>query len=114
MLSVSLTVLVFYKLFHFLENATALDPEEVTGYSKGSVKQPELDDLLPSVPPLPSFALPAEIPSETTLATDSDSQETKLLLNSTESPLTATPAKPDGGAACEQKAAAAAAEQGPE
>ncbi|KFO83401.1 Golgi reassembly-stacking protein 1, partial [Buceros rhinoceros silvestris] len=42
----------------YFENATALVPEEVTGYSEGSVRQPELDDLLPSIPPLPSFALP--------------------------------------------------------
>ncbi|NWR60358.1 GORS1 protein, partial [Bucorvus abyssinicus] len=96
----------------YFENATALDPEEVTGYSKGSVKQPKLDDLLPSIPPLPSFVLPTEIPSKTTLGTEPDNQETKLLLNCTESPSATTPVKPDGEAACEQKAAAA--EQGHE
>lgn len=106
--------MVFHKLFNFPENATALDPEEVTGYSEGSVKQPELDDLLPSIPPLPSFALPAEIPSETALATEPDNQETKLLWNSAESPITTTPARPDGEAARGQIAAAAAAEQGHE
>ncbi|KFQ68410.1 Golgi reassembly-stacking protein 1, partial [Phaethon lepturus] len=44
----------------YFENATALDPEDVTMYSKGSIKQPELNDLLPSIPPLPSFVLPNE------------------------------------------------------
>ncbi|KFV69108.1 Golgi reassembly-stacking protein 1, partial [Dryobates pubescens] len=42
----------------YFENATALDPEDVPMHSEGSVKQ--LDDLLPSVPSLPSFALPNE------------------------------------------------------
>ncbi|KFQ25773.1 Golgi reassembly-stacking protein 1, partial [Merops nubicus] len=44
----------------YFENAKALDPEDVILCSEGSVKQPELDDLLPSVPPLPSFSLPNE------------------------------------------------------
>ncbi|KFV95693.1 Golgi reassembly-stacking protein 1, partial [Eurypyga helias] len=44
----------------YFENATPLDPEDVTMYSEGSAKQPGLDDLLPSIPPLPSFALPNE------------------------------------------------------
>ncbi|KFP28252.1 Golgi reassembly-stacking protein 1, partial [Colius striatus] len=43
----------------YFENATALAPEDVTRYSEGSVNQPTLDDL-PSVPSLPSFALPNE------------------------------------------------------
>lgn len=72
-------------------------------YSEGAVKQPQLDDLLPSIPSLPSFTLPNEISSKTTLGTDPDNQETKLLLNSTEGSLTTTPVKPDDEAACEQK-----------
>ncbi|NXN52888.1 GORS1 protein, partial [Rynchops niger] len=87
----------------YFENATALDPEGVTGYSKGTVKQPELDDQLPSIPSLPSFVLPNEISSKTTLGTDPDNQETKLLLNSTESSLTAPPVPPADEAAREQK-----------
>ncbi|NXN36444.1 GORS1 protein, partial [Rhinoptilus africanus] len=87
----------------YFENATALDPADVTGYSEGSVKQPELDDQLPSVSSLPSFVLPNEISSKTTLGTDADNQETKLLLNSTESSLTTTPVTPDDEAAREQK-----------
>ncbi|XP_009579868.1 PREDICTED: Golgi reassembly-stacking protein 1 [Fulmarus glacialis] len=87
----------------YFEHATALDPEDVTMYSEGSVKQPKLDDLLPSIPSLPSFALPNEISSKTTLGTDPNNQETKLLLNSIESSLTTTPVKPDDEAACEQK-----------
>ncbi|NXF86074.1 GORS1 protein, partial [Eubucco bourcierii] len=94
----------------YFDNAMALDPEDVTMHSEGSVKQPELDDLLPSIPPLPSFTLPNEISSEPTLGTDPDNPETKLLLNSIESSLTTTPVKPDAEAACEQKEAAAAQE----
>ncbi|NXD77497.1 GORS1 protein, partial [Halcyon senegalensis] len=92
----------------YFENATALDPEDASMYSEGSVKQPELDMLLPSIPPLPSFTLPNEISTKTTLGTDPDNQETKLLLNSVESSLTTTPVKPDDEATCEQKEAAAA------
>ncbi|KFQ13075.1 Golgi reassembly-stacking protein 1, partial [Leptosomus discolor] len=44
----------------YFENARALDPEDVTMYSEDSVKEPELDNRLPSVPSLPSFALPNE------------------------------------------------------
>ncbi|NXM08554.1 GORS1 protein, partial [Tyrannus savana] len=92
----------------YFENATALDPQDITLYSEGSVKQPELDDLLPSIPPLPSFPLPHEISSKTTLGTDPDNQESKLLVNSTESSLTTAPEKPEEEAAAEQKEAAAA------
>ncbi|NXI52318.1 GORS1 protein, partial [Chloroceryle aenea] len=92
----------------YFENATALDPEDVTVYSEGSVKEPELDILLPSIPPLPSFTLPNEISARTPLGTDPENQETKLLLNSGESSLTTTPVKPEDEAACEQKEAAAA------
>ncbi|NWQ68175.1 GORS1 protein, partial [Neopipo cinnamomea] len=91
----------------YFENATALDPEDITLYSEGSVKQPELDDLLPSIPPLPSFPLPHEISSKTTLGTDPDNQGSKLLVNSTESSLTTAPEKQEEEAAGEQKEAAA-------
>ncbi|NWI52532.1 GORS1 protein, partial [Calyptomena viridis] len=108
----------------YFENATALDPDNVTLYSEGSVKQPELDDPLPSIPPLPSFALPDDISSKTPLGTDSDNQESKLLLNSSESSLThlklthlksessltvrAAPEKPEDEGASEQEGEAAA------
>ncbi|NXT47291.1 GORS1 protein, partial [Pluvianellus socialis] len=87
----------------YFENTTALDPENVTVYSEGAVKQPELDDLLPSIPSLPSFALPNEISSKPPLGTDPDNQDTKLLLHSAESSLTTTPVKPGDEAACGQK-----------
>ncbi|XP_010004313.1 PREDICTED: Golgi reassembly-stacking protein 1 [Chaetura pelagica] len=86
----------------YFDNSTALAPEDVTVPSEGPVKQPELDDPLPSIPPLPSFALPNEISPETPPGTDGDNQETKLILNS-ESSLTTSPVKPDDEAACEQK-----------
>lgn len=85
-----------------------MDPEDVTMYSEGSVKQPELDNLLPSVPSLPSFTLPNEISSKTTLGTDPDNRETKLLSNSVDSLLTTTPVKPEDEAVCEQKEGEAA------
>ncbi|NXT85378.1 GORS1 protein, partial [Zapornia atra] len=90
----------------YFEGATALDAEDVTIYSEGSIRQPKLDDLLPSIPSLPSFTLPNEISSETTLGTDPDNQETKLPLSSNESLLTTTPVTPDE-AAEEQKEEAA-------
>ncbi|NWW91230.1 GORS1 protein, partial [Rhynochetos jubatus] len=95
----------------YFENATPLDPEDVTMYSEGSVKQPGLDDLLPSIPSLPSFTLPNEISSKTTLGTDPDKQETKVPLNAIESSFTTTPVKPDDEAACEQKEEEAADDQ---
>ncbi|XP_062423634.1 Golgi reassembly-stacking protein 1 isoform X2 [Rhea pennata] len=90
----------------YFENPTALNPEDLTMYPEGSVKQPELDQLIPSISPLPSLALPNEISSKTTLGTDPDNQETKLPLNSFESSLSTTTLKPDdeGG---EQKEEAA-------
>ncbi|KAM6283353.1 Golgi reassembly-stacking protein 1 [Porphyrio hochstetteri] len=90
----------------YFEGATALAAEDVTMYSEGSARQPKLDDLLPSIPSLPSFTLPNEISSETTLGTDPDNQETKLPLSSNESSLTTTPVTPDK-AAGEQKEEAA-------
>ncbi|NXE46654.1 GORS1 protein, partial [Casuarius casuarius] len=87
----------------YFENPTALDPEHLTTYPEGSVKEPELDQLIPSISSLPSLALPNEISSKTTLGTDPNNQETKLLLNSTESSLSTTPLKPEDEKACEQK-----------
>ncbi|XP_065485027.1 Golgi reassembly-stacking protein 1 [Caloenas nicobarica] len=87
----------------YFENATALDPEDVTVSSEGSVKQHELDDLLPSIPSLPSVALPNEVSSNTTLGTDLDNEGAKLLLDSIESSLSTTPVKPDDEAASEQR-----------
>nr|XP_009511697.1 PREDICTED: Golgi reassembly-stacking protein 1 [Phalacrocorax carbo] len=95
----------------YFENAAALGPDDVTMYSGGSSKQPGLDDLLPSIPSLPSFALPNEISSKTTLGTDPDNQETKLLLNSLESSFTTALVEPDDEAAREQKEAAAQAHE---
>ncbi|KAJ7405778.1 golgi reassembly stacking protein 1 [Willisornis vidua] len=92
----------------YFENASALDPEDVTLHSEGSAKQPQLDDLLPSIPPLPSFALPHEISSKTQ-GTDPDNQESTLLMDSIESSLiTALEEPPEDEAANEQKAEAAA------
>lgn len=71
-------------------------------YSEASAKQPELDHLLPTASSLPSFTLPNEISSKTTLGTDSSNQET-VLLNSFESSLSTTLTKPDDEEACEQK-----------
>ncbi|NXB81483.1 GORS1 protein, partial [Donacobius atricapilla] len=85
----------------YFENASALDPE-------GSGKQPTLDDLLPSVPALPSLDLPHDISSKTTLGTDADNQESKLLVNSGESSLTTAPETSGQEAASEQKGEAAA------
>ncbi|KAM7072377.1 Golgi reassembly-stacking protein 1 [Acridotheres tristis] len=90
----------------YFENASALDPEGLTPYPEGSGKQPTLDDLLPSIPSLPSLDLPHDISSKTTLGTDADNQESKLV-NSTESSLT-TAETPEHEAASEQKGEAAA------
>ncbi|XP_010017351.1 PREDICTED: Golgi reassembly-stacking protein 1 [Nestor notabilis] len=75
----------------YFENATALDPEDTTMCSEGSVKQPELDDLLSSVPELPSSALPHEVSSNTTAETDSFSDDILRFFNNIESSLTTTP-----------------------
>lgn len=75
----------------YFENATALDPEDTILCSEGSVKQPELDDLLSSVPALPSSALPHETSSNTTAETDSFSDEILRFIDSMESSLTTTP-----------------------
>ncbi|XP_010219353.1 PREDICTED: Golgi reassembly-stacking protein 1-like, partial [Tinamus guttatus] len=86
----------------YFENLTALDPEDLTTYPEGSAKQPELDQPIPSVSSLPSLVLPNEI-STTALGTDPNNQETKLLLNSTESSLSTTTLKPDEEKAHAQK-----------
>ncbi|NWT17522.1 GORS1 protein, partial [Vireo altiloquus] len=93
----------------YFENASTLDNfEGVTPYSEGSGKQPTLDDLLPSIPSLPSLDLPHNISSKTTLGTDADNQESKLLVNSTESSLTTAPETAEDEAASDQKGEAAA------
>ncbi|XP_041264727.1 Golgi reassembly-stacking protein 1 isoform X2 [Onychostruthus taczanowskii] len=92
----------------YFENASALDPEGLTPYPEGSGKQPTLDDLLPSIPSLPSLDLPHDISSKPTLGTDADNQESKLLVNSIESSLTTAPETPEHKAASEQKGEAAA------
>ncbi|NXO68412.1 GORS1 protein, partial [Phainopepla nitens] len=93
----------------YFENASNLDPEGLTPYPEGSGKQPTLDDLLPSIPTLPSLDLPHDISSKTTLGTDADNnQESKLLVNSTESSLTTAPETPEQQAASEQKGEGAA------
>ncbi|NWV25634.1 GORS1 protein, partial [Origma solitaria] len=92
----------------YFENAPALDPEGVTVHSEESGKQPTMDDLLPSIPSLPSLDLPHDISSRTTLETDADNQESKVLVNSTESSLTTAPETSEDEAASEQKGEAAA------
>ncbi|NXX91377.1 GORS1 protein, partial [Centropus bengalensis] len=94
----------------YFENATGLEPEDLFMYSEGSAKKPEQDDLLSSLPSLPSFALPNEISLKPTLGTDPNNQETKMLLNSDESSFTTAPVKPDDEAGCEEKEAAPAEE----
>ncbi|NXF00506.1 GORS1 protein, partial [Smithornis capensis] len=92
----------------YFENTTALDPQDVALYPEGSVKQPELDDLLPSIPSLPSFALPDDISSKPPLGTDSDNQESKLLVNSIESSVTTALEKTEDEGANKQEGEAAA------
>ncbi|OWK58477.1 Golgi reassembly-stacking protein 1 [Lonchura striata] len=92
----------------YFENVSALESESLTPYPEGSDKQPTLDDLLPSIPSLPSLDLPHDISSKTTLGADADSQESKLLVNSIESVLTTAPETPEHEAAREQKGEAAA------
>uniref|UniRef100_A0A8C3B8X9 Golgi reassembly stacking protein 1 n=1 Tax=Cairina moschata TaxID=8855 RepID=A0A8C3B8X9_CAIMO len=86
----------------YFENATTPNPEDLMMYSEDSARQPELDHLLPTASSLPSFTLPNEISSKTTLGTDSSNQET-VLLNSFESSLSTTLMKPEDEEACEQK-----------
>ncbi|NXB22524.1 GORS1 protein, partial [Rhagologus leucostigma] len=90
----------------YFENASTLDIEGVR--HEGSGKQPTLDDLLPSIPSLPSLDLPHDISSKTTLGTDADNQESKVLVNSTESSLTTAPETAEDEAVSEQKGEAAA------
>ncbi|KAM4906667.1 Golgi reassembly-stacking protein 1 [Sylvia borin] len=96
----------------YFENASALDPAGLSPYPEGSDKPPTLDDLLPSIPSLPSLDLPHDISSKTTLGTDAENQESKLPVDSTESSLTTAPETPEHEAPSEQKGEAAA--QGPE
>ncbi|NXR32951.1 GORS1 protein, partial [Zosterops hypoxanthus] len=96
----------------YFEHASALAPDGLTPYPEGSDKQPTLDDLLPSIPSLPSLDLPHDISSKTPLGTDADNQESKLPVNSTESSPTTAPETPEHEAPSEQKGEAAA--QGPE
>lgn len=92
----------------YFENASALDPEGLIPYPAGPGKQPTLDDLLPSIPSLPSLDLPHDISSKPTLGTDADNQESKLLVNSSESSLPTAAETPEHEAASEQKGEAAA------
>ncbi|NXU53880.1 GORS1 protein, partial [Turnix velox] len=78
----------------YFENTTALD----YGDSEGSAKQPELDNLLPSVPSLPSFVLPNEISTKPTPGTEPNN----LLLDNSESLSSATLVTPGDEAAQEQ------------
>ncbi|XP_066170175.1 Golgi reassembly-stacking protein 1 [Sylvia atricapilla] len=96
----------------YFENASALDPDGLSPYPEGSDKPPTLDDLLPSIPSLPSLDLPHDISSKTTLGTDAENQESQLPVDSTESSLTTAPETPEHEAPSEQKGEAAA--QGPE
>ncbi|XP_026507896.1 Golgi reassembly-stacking protein 1 isoform X2 [Terrapene carolina triunguis] len=63
----------------YFEPAMASVPADLTTYAEGSVTPSQLDHLMPSLSPLPSFALPNDISSKATLRTDSDAQETELL-----------------------------------
>lgn len=98
----------FTNSLNFPENVSTLEPASLTPYPEGSDKQPTLDDLLPSIPSLPSLDLPHDISSKTTLGADADSQESKLLVNSIESSLTTAPETPEHETAREQKGEAAA------
>ncbi|XP_074841241.1 Golgi reassembly-stacking protein 1 [Carettochelys insculpta] len=63
----------------YSEHAMASVPADLITYAEGSVKQPELDHLMPSLSSLPSFAPPNDISSKATLRTDPDAQETAQL-----------------------------------
>ncbi|NXN99937.1 GORS1 protein, partial [Rhinopomastus cyanomelas] len=91
----------------YFEHARAPAPEDVAVYPEGAVKQPELDNRLPSIPPLPAFALPNEIPLETPAGTYLHNQEAELLVNAGESSVPGAALTADDAAAPEQKEAAA-------
>lgn len=61
-------------------------PEELATSLAGAVPQSEMDHLMPSVSPLPSFVLPNDITSTATLRTNSSAEETELLSDSADSP----------------------------
>ncbi|XP_044859575.1 Golgi reassembly-stacking protein 1 isoform X2 [Mauremys mutica] len=63
----------------YFEHAPASVPADLTTYAEGSVTQSQLDHLMPSLSPLPSFALPNDISSKATVRTDSYAPETELL-----------------------------------
>ncbi|XP_050797505.1 Golgi reassembly-stacking protein 1 isoform X2 [Gopherus flavomarginatus] len=75
----------------YFEHATASVPADLTMYAEGSVTQSPLDHLMPSLSPLPSFALPNDISSKATVRTDSDAPEIELL----EALPSTIPLKPD-------------------
>ncbi|XP_019385725.1 PREDICTED: Golgi reassembly-stacking protein 1 [Crocodylus porosus] len=70
----------------YFEHVKMSVPEELATSFDGAVPQSEMDHLMPSVSPLPSFVLPNDITSTTTLRTNSSAQETELLLDSADSP----------------------------
>uniref|UniRef100_A0A8D0L1J5 Golgi reassembly stacking protein 1 n=1 Tax=Sphenodon punctatus TaxID=8508 RepID=A0A8D0L1J5_SPHPU len=79
----------------YLDQGTVPISEGSTTYPDGSLKQSELDHLMPSISPLPSFTLPNDISSCATLEMESDVQEAELLSEQTESPPVSNPLEPD-------------------